>query len=70
VSRNLSRTRKALRLDVETQLQQAGLGPREIDECFAAVTADAGEADLGDLLGSTDERKNAVAVRSRIEEQL
>jgi RNA polymerase sigma-70 factor (ECF subfamily) len=69
VSRNLSRTRKALRVDVETQLHHAGLGPREIDECFAAVTADPGDADLRDLLDPAEQRKNTVAVRSKIEER-
>jgi RNA polymerase sigma factor (sigma-70 family) len=69
VSRHLSRTRKALRVDVEAQLRDAGLDPREIDECFAAVAADAGDADLRDLLGPAEERKNTVAVRSKIEER-
>jgi RNA polymerase sigma-70 factor (ECF subfamily) len=69
VSRHLSRCRKALRMDVEAQLRQAGLGAREIEECFAAAAADPGDADLGRLLGADKARKDAMIVRSRIEEQ-
>ena len=68
VSRHLSRTRKALRLDVEAQLRAAGLGPREVDECFAAAAADAGDASVSDLLGDGGERKAGAPSRSRIEE--
>ena len=69
VSRHLNRSRKALRSDVESQLQQAGLGRREIDECFAAAAADAGDANLAELLGPAEPRKESAAARSRIRER-
>lgn len=68
VSRHLSRTRKALRRDVEAQLRNAGLGPKAIDECFAAATADAGDASLSELLSDGNDRKVAARPRSKIEE--
>ncbi|MGE0461485.1 MAG: RNA polymerase sigma factor [Vicinamibacterales bacterium] len=64
VSRHLSRARKALREDVERQLRESGLGTDAIEQCFAAVVADAGEMDVADLLGSEPTRKNAVLERS------
>lgn len=70
VSRHLTRTRKALRADVEGQLQHKGLDARTIDECFAAAAADPGDVDLRDLLPEADEaRKKSVDLRSRVEEQ-
>ena len=70
VSRHLTRTRKALRADVEGQLQRTGLDPRTIDECFRAAAADPGDVDLRDLLPGADEaRKNGVDTRSKVEEQ-
>jgi RNA polymerase sigma-70 factor (ECF subfamily) len=70
VSRHLSRTRAALRADVESQLRDAGLNPREIDECFAAAAADAGDADVARLLGPIeDPRKESPAPRSTITER-
>ncbi len=64
VSRHLGRARKALREDVERQLRESGLGTGAIEQCFAAVVADAGELDVADLLGSEPARKNAVLERS------
>ncbi|MDH4065996.1 MAG: sigma-70 family RNA polymerase sigma factor [Acidobacteriota bacterium] len=64
VSRHLSRTRKALRADVEKQLTAQGMGPREIDECFAAAADDPGTLDLATLLGTEAPRKNARLDRS------
>jgi RNA polymerase sigma-70 factor (ECF subfamily) len=69
VSRHLSRTRATLRSDVEGQLRDAGLGPREIDECFAAAVADAGDANLADLLGPDETRKEWSAPRSTVKER-
>jgi len=68
VSRHLSRTRKALRADVEAQLRGAGMGPGEIDECFAAAAADPGDANLTSLLQTDDPRKISGDVRSRSED--
>lgn len=63
VSRQLARTRQAIRLDVERQLaEEAGLDPRTITQCFEAVVEDAGTLDLQEWLG---DRKNAVAGRSK-----
>jgi RNA polymerase sigma-70 factor (ECF subfamily) len=68
VSRHLSRTRRSLREDVETQLRALGLGPAAIDECFAAAAADPGDANLADLIGQDDARKISAGARSRSEE--
>ena len=51
VSRQLARTRRALREDVERQLRiDHGLSEAQIAECFAAASEDAGPLDLGQLL--------------------
>lgn len=69
VSRHLTRTRKALRVDVEGQLQEQGLDARTIDECFRAAVADPGDVDLRDLLPASDEdRKKIGDTRSKVEE--
>lgn len=68
ISRHLTRTRKQLRADVETQLREAGLTAGEVDEAFAAATADPGETDVRQLLDG-DERKIPGIERSRIEER-
>jgi RNA polymerase sigma-70 factor len=54
VSRQLARTRAALRTDVERQLQeQGGFGRLEIARCFESIAQDAGPLDLSVLLGSS-----------------
>ena len=63
VSRQLAKTRRAIRASVERHLRDRhGFGDAEIRECFAAVVEDTGELDLGALLGG---RKNAAADRSK-----
>jgi RNA polymerase sigma factor (sigma-70 family) len=63
VSRHLSRTRQAIRVDVERQLaNDAGLDAPTIAQCFETVIQDAGPLDLREWL--TD-RKSAVAGRSK-----
>jgi RNA polymerase sigma factor (sigma-70 family) len=53
VSRHLTRSRRAIRDAVEQRLRDDhGFGDREITECFASVSADAGPMDLGDWLES------------------
>jgi RNA polymerase sigma-70 factor, ECF subfamily len=52
-SRNLARTRRAVREDVEQQLRQTGMSEAEVAECFATVSADAGPLDLNDILPGT-----------------
>jgi RNA polymerase sigma-70 factor (ECF subfamily) len=61
VSRQLARTRRALREDVERQLRvDHGLSDAQISECFAAASEDAGPLDLGQLLA----RKKSETDRS------
>jgi RNA polymerase sigma-70 factor len=58
VSRQLARTRGALRKDVEDQLAgEHRLGAAEIARCFASIAEDAGPLDVGVLLGSAKECK-------------
>ena len=68
-SRNLARTRRAIRADVEQQLRQTGMGEAEVAECFATVSADAGPLDLNEILpkerrqgvpGEREERRSGV----------
>jgi len=52
-SRQLARTRDAIRTAVEERLKaEAGLTDMEIAQCFASVTEDAGPLDLRDMLGT------------------
>ena len=53
VSRQLARTRKAIRREVERQLSEAELSPEQIDRCFECVTEDAGPLDLDEVLAET-----------------
>jgi RNA polymerase sigma factor (sigma-70 family) len=60
-SRQLARTRRLLREDVERQLRDdAGLSEVQIAECFQSASEDAGPLDLGQMLA----RKKSVADRS------
>jgi RNA polymerase sigma factor (sigma-70 family) len=59
VSRQLARTRRALREDVERQLRaDSGLSEAQLAECFASASEDAGPLDLRQTLG--DRKKPAV----------
>src|SRR5471030_1543254 len=61
-SRQLARTRRLLREDVERQLREdPGLSDAQIAECFASASEDAGPLDLGQMLG---ERKKPTPDRS------
>jgi RNA polymerase sigma factor (sigma-70 family) len=51
VSRQLARTRRALRDAIERDLQRAGLSPAEIAEAVATAASDAGALDLQQALG-------------------
>jgi len=65
VSRQLTRSRRALREDVERQLQdQAKLSEAQIQECFAAASEEAGPLDLRQLLGGEGARKESASDRS------
>jgi hypothetical protein len=70
VSRNLARTRRALREHVERELRaRQRLSDSEIQDCFAAALDDPGAMDLADLLGSEptvpEPRKNLASDRSK-----
>lgn len=63
VSRQLAKTRRAIRASVERHLRdRLRFGDAEIRECFAAVVEDTGELDLAALLGG---RKNIAGDRSK-----
>jgi RNA polymerase sigma-70 factor (ECF subfamily) len=60
VSRQLSKTRRSLRGEVERQLRDGdGLDPAQIERCFAYVVEDPGPMDLGGML-----RKDSASDRS------
>jgi RNA polymerase sigma-70 factor len=50
VSRQLARTRRTIRADVERWLAAEGLSPPQIAECFGSLAADPGPLDLKPLL--------------------
>jgi RNA polymerase sigma-70 factor (ECF subfamily) len=67
VSRALSKTRKAIREDVERRLRDdRGFAKAEIEECFRSVVDDAGNLDLGEWLETG--RKKPEADRSMSED--
>jgi RNA polymerase sigma factor (sigma-70 family) len=51
VSRQLARTRDAIRAEVERQLRDQGLTADQIAACFASVAGDPGPIDLNQLFG-------------------
>ena len=60
VSRNLARTRRAIREHVEHQLRaEAGLTDAAIEECFQSVVGDAGPLDLNEMLAEGEPRKES-----------
>ena len=64
-SRHLTRTRRAIREDVERQLRvDERMSEAEIDECFSSIVADAGPMDLGDILGADPASKKLGPDRS------
>ena len=64
MSRQLARSRRAIREDVEAQLHASGLNDHEIARCFACVMEDAGPLDLDEILGTADARKDSMPDRS------
>jgi RNA polymerase sigma factor (sigma-70 family) len=61
VSRQLARTRRALRLDMEHHLRhEMQLGEDEIAEGFRCAMNDAGPMDLGKILGAAEVRKESA----------
>jgi RNA polymerase sigma factor (sigma-70 family) len=64
-SRQLTRTRRAIRADVERQLRvERGLSEAEVARCFECVAEDAGPLDLQDLLALDPGRKELGLDRS------
>ena len=64
-SRQLARTRRAIREDVERQFRiDEGLSDAEIAQSFASVTSDAGPLDLRQLLDAGSGRKESPSDRS------
>jgi hypothetical protein len=65
VSRQLARTRVAIRRDVEEYLRATErLGEAEIARCFASLTEDAGPLDLAVLFGTAESCKKTETDRS------
>jgi RNA polymerase sigma-70 factor (ECF subfamily) len=61
-SRQLARTRAAIRTALEHQLKADGLSREEITECFASVSGDTGPLDLATMLGN---HSSTVAPRKK-----
>ena len=65
-SRQLSRTRRAIREDVEQQLRvEQRLTEAEITQCFASVADDPGPLNLESMLKGEAERKESALDRSK-----
>jgi len=66
VSRNLARTRAALRAAIDTDLRAAGLNDEGIARCYESVMEDAGPLDLAALFeGTAEARKMGGRERSK-----
>jgi len=64
-SRQLARTRRTIREDVERQLRiERGLSDAEVAQCFASVSEDAGPMDLRQMLDVDAGRKESAPDRS------
>jgi RNA polymerase sigma-70 factor, ECF subfamily len=67
VSRQLAKTRKAIREDVERRLRgEKGFAHAEIEECFRSIADDAGDLDMAEWLDR--DRKKSEVGRSISEE--
>lgn len=65
VSRQLARTRRAIREHVERKLRdETGLNDAQIALCFASASEDAGPIDLDEILGAAAARKETAPDRS------
>ena len=64
-SRQLARTRRDLRKNVERQLrEESGLSDAQVTECFASASVDAGPLDLRLMLGDQVTGDSAVRKKS------
>ena len=61
VSRQLARTRRTIRKDVERQLREQGFSADELRAAFDSVVQDAGPIDLGEMLGKKSELDRSVS---------
>jgi RNA polymerase sigma-70 factor (ECF subfamily) len=52
VSRQLARTRRVVREEVERDLREQGLNDAQIERCFECAVEDAGEMNLSEMIGS------------------
>ena len=69
VSRQLAKTRRTIREEVDQRLERDhGFSRTEIDECYTSLVDDAGNLDLADWLGP--DRKKSEVDRSMTEEAL
>jgi RNA polymerase sigma-70 factor (ECF subfamily) len=67
VSRQLAKTRKAIREDVRRRLSdENGFSTAEIEECFASIADDAGNLDIAEWMDT--DRKKSADNRSRVED--
>ena len=66
VSRQLARTRRAIRERVARHLRgETGLSDAEIAQCFESASDDPGSMDLGQMLAAASGRKETAPERSR-----
>jgi RNA polymerase sigma-70 factor (ECF subfamily) len=66
VSRQLAKTRKAIREDVERRLRDdRGFSKAEIGECFASIADDAGNLDLDEWLAEPSRRRVSEGERKK-----
>ena len=69
-SRNLARTRKILRVDVERELRtEAGLSDAQVARCFEVVAEDARFVDLADVLPAAERARDVPPERSNREKE-
>jgi RNA polymerase sigma factor (sigma-70 family) len=63
-SRQLARTRRAIRVDIEAELREGGLNEAQLAECIESAIDDTGSLDLGRMLGAGAARKESAPDRS------
>jgi hypothetical protein len=61
VSRQLARTRRTIREDVERQLRDLGFSADELQAAFDSVVQDTGPIDLGEMLCKKPELDRSVS---------
>jgi hypothetical protein len=61
VSRQLSRTRRTIRANVERDLRSNGLNDAQVQRCFECATEDAGPMDLAELFAGLPRRSGEAA---------